>query len=634
MSIFLPSTVGTYQYSYTAGYTFYSSTGEASGIEIIAELIPPEYNGKKAPPLVQQYSNINFDLKTAEADLKFQLGEFGKFKNNFSYPKTGTPIPTPPDDPTPPKNEPIETTSPISPVSDNSIYVVEECINDTHDRFYIYMRQTWSDGSIRYYFKGKKLHARNEKRNRVKNIVDFDTKDPKLTLEYYFPDWFETGVDKKTYQTNYYGKMIEGPTEKVDNAYYSFYRWNKISRKAIASRVKFTNCKSGPPQPKKVKGIVADAVTNERIPNAKIDLNPKLYEYNQVSTPPKKTIIANNKGEFEIELFPLTPISGSSEKPPHLFVSQTSYMPEESIPYKGNLEPKNDLGIILLTPSLKPRQPQIIQLEPREIALIEKEVKKPRDYSKFLNILKKILQILLPLLLALLAIFGIKKLMEKLPDKLECPDEEKLKEIIEKKNKLTKQLNQLLTSIDTAVKILGITGGAIEVFDLIFKALKVFPAPIIGGMPISVPLAIQDQKDNTDKILTKLRGINQGILTILVLLRSVLARVLSKMDLLDQAIQQCCPDTEEFQEELSQGLLDLKEQIALQDDSPVITIVNGFTMDVEVEKTSNPLKRKRAIAKNTNGVIALKGEWSFSSVDQILIDELVFYIQVNDLKAN
>ena len=106
------------------------------------------------------------------------------------------------------------------------------------------------------------------------------------------------------------------------------------------------------------------------------------------------------------------------------------------------------------------------------------------------------------------------------------------------------------------------------------------------------------------------------------------------MDLLDQAIQQCCPDTEEFQEELSQGLLDLKEQIALQDDSPVITIVNGFTMDVEVEKTSNPLKRKRAIAKNTNGVIALKGEWSFSSVDQILIDELVFYIQVNDLKAN
>jgi len=30
----------------------------------------------------------------------------------------------------------------------------------------------------------------------------------------------------------------------------------------------------------------------------------------------------------------------------------------------------------------------------------------------------------------------------------------------------------------------------------------------------------------------------------------------------------------------------------------------------------------------------LRGEWSFSSIDQILIDELVFYIQTNNLKAD
>ena len=106
------------------------------------------------------------------------------------------------------------------------------------------------------------------------------------------------------------------------------------------------------------------------------------------------------------------------------------------------------------------------------------------------------------------------------------------------------------------------------------------------------------------------------------------------MDLLDQALQQCCPDSEEFQEELSQELLALKEQIALQDNSPVITIVNGFTMDVEQEITEKPLKRRRSIAKDTSGVTVLKGEWSFSSIDQILIDELVFYIQTNNLKAN
>ena len=51
---------------------------------------------------------------------------------------------------------------------------------------------------------------------------------------------------------------------------------------------------------------------------------------------------------------------------------------------------------------------------------------------------------------------------------------------------------------------------------------------------------------------------------------------------------------------------------------------------------SNPvgtLKRRFAIAKNKRGVIQLRGESSFSASDQVLIDELIFYIQQNDLKA-
>ena len=56
-------------------------------------------------------------------------------------------------------------------------------------------------------------------------------------------------------------------------------------------------------------------------------------------------------------------------------------------------------------------------------------------------------------------------------------------------------------------------------------------------------------------------------------------------------------------------------------------------MGVETEITERSLKRRRAIARNKNGVVMLKGEYSFSSIDQILIDELVFYIQQNDLRA-
>ena len=61
--------------------------------------------------------------------------------------------------------------------------------------------------------------------------------------------------------------------------------------------------------------------------------------------------------------------------------------------------------------------------------------------------------------------------------------------------------------------------------------------------------------------------------------------------------------------------------------------VNGFTLTTETESTTNVLKRTRAIAKNSQGVILLTGEYSLTSIKQILIDELVFYIQINDLKA-
>jgi hypothetical protein len=57
-------------------------------------------------------------------------------------------------------------------------------------------------------------------------------------------------------------------------------------------------------------------------------------------------------------------------------------------------------------------------------------------------------------------------------------------------------------------------------------------------------------------------------------------------------------------------------------------------MGVETEVTENTLKRRRAIATNKQNVVMLKGEFSFSSIDQILIDELVFYIQQNNLKAD
>ena len=103
------------------------------------------------------------------------------------------------------------------------------------------------------------------------------------------------------------------------------------------------------------------------------------------------------------------------------------------------------------------------------------------------------------------------------------------------------------------------------------------------------------------------------------------------LNLLDALVQKCYPNAD--QERVALELTALTNQQSTQT-SPVVTNVNGFEIGVVTEVTNNSLKRRRAIARNKQGVVMLQGEWSFSSIDQILIDELVFYIQQNNLKAD
>ena len=533
----------------------------------------------------------------------------------------------------------------------NGIYVIEECINDTFDRFYIYMRQTWSDGTIRYYFKGKDIHARNEKQNRVKNIVNFDPNNPKLTLKFYFPEWFETGIPKKTYQTDYYGKMVEGEEKNlVVGGYFSFHRWNKINKNAIQSKVPFNNCKKAPEPPTKTHGLVVDAITNQPIPGVNINMNSGKYTIPQVTTNENNGSFiqfpSDSKGEFTITLKNLTQppnnqqqtgSSNSLSNPPVLTFGKTGYDVKTEMVYKGNLTPKKEL-LVLMNPSLtlKIETPVILPTQIGELQ--EATEQKTPDYHKnkrLLDILKKLLKFLIPILLGLLAAFGIKKLRElteEEKDQIQCPTQDELKIIIEKKNNLIQQLNQLYRAIDLTTKTIGYVDQLINIFNIAYQALKTIPAPIFGGMPLSIPGIIQDQKEKLDKNITKLKGFTTSTLAILVLLRQTLTTIIDYLNMLDILIQHCSEDTVENQTQINQELLDLTTQQSQL--SPIITVVNGFTMGIEEEITSNPLKRKRATATDTNGLIVLRGEWSFSSINQILIDELVFYIQTNDLKAN
>ena len=336
----------------------------------------------------------------------------------------------------------------------------------------------------------------------------------------------------------------------------------------------------------------------------------------------------NKKGEFDIDV--------NEGENFLLEISKNNYETITINPFKGDGSLKDNLGVIFLDSIEKSNRKEI-----QKNSIYTKEQIDALNFGKkdfqfyAMERLRKEVQSLkikaIPFALNIIKEFGITKateLIEKSNDDIQqaindskCVPSDQLLELIKKRNKLVTKLNNTLKIIDSTLIALGITGGILQGIKIAKSAVLLTPYPL--------PPAVIETIKEFDKKISKFEfGINT-LTAVIELIREILLLVLNLLSLTDQLIQNCSPNTVDFQERVSIELDDLT-----QEQAPVITEVNGFIMDIETEITTNPLKRKRAIAKNKQGVIMLKGEYSFSSIEQILIDELVFYIQQNNLKAD
>jgi hypothetical protein len=344
----------------------------------------------------------------------------------------------------------------------------------------------------------------------------------------------------------------------------------------------------------------------------------------------------NNKGVFSI---PITPPEENTQK--LLKISVPGYESITVNPFKGNGELKENLGIIYLTPktkSLEKEKIKVSRVTKEQINSLNLDKKDLKYYAqeRLNKQIDNLKVTLIPVVLNMIAQFGITQASElakksigeiqaKMLEEGECPDQTKLLELIKKKNSIVKQLNTTLTIIDTTTTSLGITKGIITTTKIALTAAENIPS-IYNPTPPGIIKKL-------DKTLNTLNATSSALSSILIILRQVLKQVIDLLSLLDALVGRCASNSDIVMETLPKELAELSQQQS-QQSSPVVTNVNGFQMEVETENSTNSLKRRRAIAKNKQGLVMLKGEWSYSSIDQILIDELVFYIQQNNLKAD
>ena len=397
------------------------------------------------------------------------------------------------------------------------------------------------------------------------------------------------------------------------------------------------------PQYQTTTGTIVDGVTLQPIAGVKI--TDKLN--NQTFT--------NLKGEFSFKI----PILENGDLPKDfpLTINKKQYTIDSIVPYTSTGDVKITLGVIKLFTIEYSTSLEIA----KENSITDNEINQYinqfktfefRFQEKIDGVKLNLKSKTIPLIYNLAAQYGVSQLnilvekykgeltqeaINELKELITCPSPQQIAILIGIKNKLVKQLNNSLSTIHIASNSLKINDDIVTGLDTAYNALKILPIPtaVAGvGIPISAINNVQDAKNALSILISKLKSTNSGVTSVITSLENTLTKVISYLNFLDKITQICSNDSVSTTQEQIQTKLTVLTKQQSNQTSPVVTNVNGFEMGVETEITENSLKRRRAIAKNKQNIIMLKGEWSFSSIDQILIDELVFYIQQNNLKAD
>ena len=396
-------------------------------------------------------------------------------------------------------------------------------------------------------------------------------------------------------------------------------------------------------------------VSEELLPSkASIDLNDLVF------VPiPGQTARTDNKGNFSIKV--KVPIIPENQKTPLVFgllYSKNGYLPGTQAIINGDKTIKTNLSLTSLT-NLREAAEEVAQkfndtidLAQAGVSALAMDTFEKLIYAKKLSIGKLVDVIktkLIPLAISLLLAFGISKITQ--TNRKTCPTPDALNNVVRTRNRVVRQLNQLfqVITINTALalaftSLANVLRGVRLSMDAIPapQAVGVPPAKDFGGLTFSLPYSftakLQHINDELEKLEDANRGTSRATLVSLIFLIAGVTTVLLLLKSVDQITQECAEEngvTDLELEAINRELLDLAEEEE-EDGNPRVSNLNGFIFSVETDN-KNPvgtLKRRFAVAKDTRGVTLLKGEPSFSSSDQILIDELVFYIQQNNLKAN
>lgn len=193
---------------------------------------------------------------------------------------------------------------------------------------------------------------------------------------------------------------------------------------------------------------------------------------------------------------------------------------------------------------------------------------------------------------------------------------------------LSKPIDTLNTVVDTTSKILNISKGARTAANIALGLLPVTP----GAAPAAIN-TLGDVINILDPQIQTAKNSISSISEALDYTNGILFKLLNLLKIIDGYLTGCGIASSDLSS-TSDYLNAVEQQYTQVQESPTDSqVYNGFTLGIVEEQFSPTVKRIKAVARNSQGIILLQTPLSFTTTPQVLITELKLIIDKSNLKA-
>ena len=302
-------------------------------------------------------------------------------------------------------------------------------------------------------------------------------------------------------------------------------------------------------------------------------------------------------------------------------------------------------------PSLDNLVPQINENAPEDA--------KPQGLQRLgkliVKLCLKLKDLFLPQIKALILSYGISQLdkaiaeglsnIDELKEKF-CPTPERLEALILQRNNLAGVLNNTGSQLDTISSAVNFSGNFAELLQALVSGLKGAQfvlnqaAKFIALIPGAIVALITDlgtiadttlTKNDGTPIIPKIKAIVTSVAPPFALIQQIILQCVALLDKLDELILLCAPNAT-----LTPTSATIDGIVATQliaENTNTGNTYKGFILEIETRAYTPKVDQNRAVGKNNFGIVMIFTDYSFASDPNVLIDELKFIIDRDNLKA-